>query len=326
MPDLVPYPKQYPQKSLAWGVIAGVALDRLLGDPGGRWHPVAIFGRYAQYTEKRLYRPNKKSGAVFVAVTVLPPVILSSWVARRAPRLMLAASLFGALGGTTLEKTGMRMARALAQGDISTARSLVPWLCSRDPDQLDKQGIARATVESLAENTSDATIAPLFWSIFGAPAVVGHRCVNTLDAMVGYKNERYSEFGWAAAKLDDTLAYVPARVTAVAHVVAAAMRGRGRDALRAWREDAPQHPSPNAGPVEATAAAAMGVQLGGATQYPHGIEMRPVLGTGPAPSVETITTAVSLSRWTQILVALAVVALQQVASRARVQRGRYLND
>lgn len=320
MPELVPQSTPYPKKSLALGVIAGVALDRMLGDPGGRWHPVAIFGRYAQYMEKRVYRPSKKAGAVFVAATVLPPVVLSAVAARRMPRFMLAASLFGALGGTTLEKTGTRMARALAHGDTATARTLVPWLCSRDPNKLDEQGIARATVESLAENTSDATIAPLVWSVFGAPAVVGHRCVNTLDAMVGYKNERYSEFGWAAAKLDDVLAYVPARVTAVVHVGAAAVMGRGRSAVRAWREDAPQHPSPNAGPVEATAAAAMGVQLGGATQYPHGVEIRPVLGRGPAPTTETITTAVSLSRWTQTLVALTVVALQQIVSRA--QRGR----
>lgn len=135
------------------------------------------------------------------------------------------------------------MARALAHGDTATARTLVPWLCSRDPNKLDEQGIARATVESLAENTSDATIAPLVWSVFGAPAVVGHRCVNTLDAMVGYKNERYSEFGWAAAKLDDVLAYVPARVTAVVHVGAAAVMGRGRSAVRAWREDAPSTPA-----------------------------------------------------------------------------------
>ncbi len=304
------------------GVIAGVIADRIIPDPQNRWHPVAIFGRYAAMVEAKLYRPTKTAGTCYVAACVIPPVFGAWIVAKQFPQLATAAALWAALGGTTLERIGSDMANALAAHEIKTARELVPWLCSRDPAALDQAGMARATVESLAENTSDAAIAPLVWSIAGAPGVVLHRTVNTLDAMVGYKNERYQEFGWAAAKLDDLLAYLPARLTAVIHTGCAWWRGRGQAAIRAWREDAPRHPSPNAGPVEATAAAALGVQLGGETQYPHGVELRPVLAAGPAPRVETIRDAVRLAQVTQV--AAVVISVLVTAAWGRVaQRLRW---
>ena len=266
----------------ASGIAAGILADRLIKDPQ-RYHPVALFGQYALWWERRLYRDNKVAGAVFAAVCVLPPTLVAASVAKRAPRLATAVALWAALGGTSLERTGMRMAQALESGDEDAARGWVPWLCSRDPELLDAPGMARAAVESVAENTSDAAIAPLVWAaVAGAPGVVAHRCVNTLDAMVGYRNERYRNFGWAAAKLDDAMAWVPARLTATVHTGFAALHGRGAAALRAWRDDAPSHPSPNAGPVEATAAAALGVRLGGPTAYAHGVEKRPYLGEGPA--------------------------------------------
>ncbi|CAB0514902.1 cobalamin biosynthesis protein CobD [Corynebacterium diphtheriae] len=291
------------------GLVSGVVLDRIVGDPGGSLHPVAVFGRWATWVEKKIYAPSKLRGAIYVAVTVAPPTAAAVMIGKKYPNAALAASLVAAIGGSTLENTGVRMARALERDDIEAARDLVPWLCSRDPEYLDESGIVRATVESLAENTSDSTIAPVVWAALGAGGVVAHRCVNTLDAMVGYKNDRYSEFGWAAAKLDDAMAWVPARLTAVAHVGAAAMRGRERAALRAWRVDAPHHPSPNAGPVEATAAAALGVTLGGETRYSYGIEKRPPLGVGPSPSVATIHQAVRLSRGVQAAATVAIAGL-----------------
>ncbi|VZH85770.1 adenosylcobinamide-phosphate synthase CbiB [Corynebacterium rouxii] len=291
------------------GLVSGVVLDRIVGDPGGSLHPVAVFGRWATWVEKKIYAPSKLRGAIYVAVTVAPPTAAAVMISKKYPNAALAASLVAAIGGSTLENTGIRMARALECDDIEAARDLVPWLCSRDPKYLDESGIVRATVESLAENTSDSTIAPIVWAALGAGGVVAHRCVNTLDAMVGYKNDRYSEFGWAAAKLDDAMAWVPARLTAVAHVGAAVIKGRGRAALRAWRFDAPHHPSPNAGPVEATAAAALGVALGGETRYSYGIEKRPTLGAGPSPSVATIRQAVRLSRGVQAAATVAVAGL-----------------
>lgn len=301
--------------TLHWGLPCGLILDRMLGDPGGKWHPVAVFGRYASLVESHMYRPTKLAGVAYVVACVAPPVALGAIASRRFPQTSLALALATSLGGTTLEKAGLRMHARLESGDLVGARELVPWLCSRDPSLLDDAGIARATVESLAENTSDAASAPIFYAIFGAPAVVLHRAVNTLDAMVGYKSEKYREFGWAAAKLDDLLAWAPARLTAIMHVCASG-KNWGK-AVRAWREDAPAHPSPNAGPVEATAAAALGVQLGGKTHYSYGIEMRPVLGRGPAPDASTIPKAVRLSRRTQASMAVTAIACNLVYRRLR---------
>ena len=299
----------------ASGIAAGILADRLIKDPQ-RYHPVALFGQYALWWERRLYRDNKVAGAVFAAVCVLPPTLVAAGVAKRAPRLATAVALWAALGGTSLERTGMRMAQALESGDEDAARCWVPWLCSRDPELLDAPGMARAAVESVAENTSDAAIAPLVWAaVAGAPGVVAHRCINTLDAMVGYRNERYRNFGWASAKLDDAIAWVPARLTATVHTGFAALHGQGAAALRAWRDDAPSHPSPNAGPVEATAAAALGVRLGGPTAYAHGVEKRPYLGEGPAPTVQTVREAVRLSRWTQLAVGAMAYVFKSTSSQ-----------
>lgn len=291
------------------GLVGGVVADRLIKDPA-HWHPVALFGNYASYLETRLYRDSKLAGAKYLIACVVPPTVIAGLLARRMPQLSLGLALWAALGGSTLERIGTELAAALEAEDLAAARQLIPWLCSRDPARLGAADMARAGTESLAENTSDAAIAPLFWALAGAPGVVLHRCVNTLDAMVGYPSTRYQNFGWAAAKFDDLLAWPAARLTALLHVAQAAASGRGAAARHAWRNDAPQHPSPNAGPVEATAAAALGVQLGGATTYAHGVEQRPRLGRGPAPTAKTLRQAVRLSRRTQLLAALAVALLR----------------
>lgn len=280
--------------ALALGMLA----DRLIPDPK-RNHPVALFGNYATWLEQKLYRDSKVAGAVYVAACTVPPTLATAVVAKKAPQLALIAALWASLGGATLQRTATHMADNLDARDIEGARNWVPWLCSRDPQSLNAAGMARATVESVSENTSDAVVAPIVWSLVGAPGVIAHRCVNTLDAMIGYKSERYGEFGWAAAKLDDLMAWVPARLTALIHTGFAASAGRGEEALRAWANDAPKHPSPNAGPVEATAAAALGVQLGGETQYAHGVEQRPTLGEGISPNTATIRQAVRLSMMVQ---------------------------
>ncbi|MBP3088035.1 cobalamin biosynthesis protein CobD [Corynebacterium sp. sy017] len=294
------------------GLLAGVIADRIIGDPGGRLHPVALFGSYAAQMEKICYRPTKAAGATYVCACILPPTLVVALWAKKRPQLALALGLWSSLGGTTLEKIGQRVHDELAQDNITAARALIPWLCSRDPEALDRAGIIRATVESLAENTSDAAIAPLFFAACGryaAVAVVVHRLANTLDAMVGYRSQRYAQFGYAAAKFDDVLAFIPARITALSHLAYGWVHGNARRVLGAWRTDAAAHPSPNAGVVEATAAGALGVQLGGKTQYAHGVEQRPTLGSGNPPQIHHIQQAVTLSRWDQRLVTITLVSI-----------------
>lgn len=303
----------YPWWATALGVVAGVAADRLIPDPATH-HPVAYFGNYAAWLEKKLYRPTRTAGAAYLFAAVVPPTAIAAAAYRKYPFLSTAVALWAAMGGTSLAKVGTRMATALER-DEEEARTWVPWLCSRDPQALDGPAMARATVESIAENTSDAAIAPLVWALAGAPGIVAHRAINTLDAMVGYKNSRYQNFGWAAAKIDDVAAYLPARLTAAIHLALAAGQGRGPAACLAWRTQAPNHPSPNAGPVEATAAAALGVTLGGPTQYAWGVEQRPTLGAGPAPSIDTIGQAVRLSTQTTYIAAGIVLAVLLAGGR-----------
>ena len=203
------------------------------------------------------------------------------------------------------------MADMLDADDVDAARRLLPSLCGRDPLVLDADGLARATLESLAENTSDAQVAPLLWAAAGgAPGALVYRAINTLDSMIGYRTPRYTRFGWAAARLDDLANLVPARLTAVLVVLCAPLVGGSpTGAVRAWRHDAARHPSPNAGVVEAAFAGALGVRLGGPTRYPHGLEIRPTLGDGAVPTVDDLRRAIRLSRMVQIAAAVVGMAV-----------------
>jgi adenosylcobinamide-phosphate synthase len=225
-----------------------------------------------------------------------------------------AAATFVALGGTSLSRAGHQMADLLAAGDLVGARHLLPSLCGRDPAALDSAGLARAALESIAENTSDAHVAPVLWAaVGGVPAVLMYRGANTLDAMIGNRSPRYFRFGWAAARFDDAANFVASRVTGLLVAVCAPLVGGSpAGALRAWRRDAARHPSPNAGVVEAAFAGALGVRLGGPTQYAHELEIRPTLGDGRAPEVADLARAVRLSRLVQ---ATAVAVGLSVACR-----------
>ncbi|MEU0373776.1 CobD/CbiB family cobalamin biosynthesis protein, partial [Streptomyces sp. NPDC006283] len=206
-----------------------------------------------------------------------------------------AAATWAVVGGTTLGREASAIGDALAAGDVEAARERLPHLCGRDPQALDEQQIARAVVESVAENTSDAVVGALVWgALAGVPGLVGFRAVNTLDAMVGHKSPRYRRYGWASARLDDVAGWPGARLTAI---LAAASGPDPRGAVRAWRADAGKHPSPNAGPVEASFAGALGVRLGGTLSYGGRVEHRPVLnGDGRAVEFDDIGRAVRLSR------------------------------
>jgi adenosylcobinamide-phosphate synthase len=203
------------------------------------------------------------------------------------------------------------MADLVDAGDLPAARTLARSLVARRTDALDGPELTRAALESLAENTADAEAGTLFWgALAGAPGAVAHRAANTLDAMVGYRNARYAEFGWGAARLDDALGWPAARACAAATVVAAGVCGEdARGALRAWRRDGARHPSPNAGRVEAAFAGALGVTLGGANDYDGHVESRPRLGSGPPPDTAALRRAVRLSATASGLLAAAAAGV-----------------
>lgn len=301
-------------------LIAGLA-DLAVGDPR-RGHPVAGFGRSASALESLSYRDDRSAGAVHTALLLGAVTALGVLVQRRArgplaSAAVTAAATWTALGGTTLVRTAAAMAGELESGDLEGARAVLPALCGRDPAALDEPGLARAALESVAENTSDAHVAPLLWAALGGvPAVLAYRAINTLDAMIGNRSARYARFGWAAARIDDVANLAPARITAVLTAVCAPLvGGSAAGALRTWRADASRHPSPNAGVAEAAFAGALGVRLGGPTQYRHELEIRPALGDGPPPQIADLRRAVRLSRWVQgaaLTLAFAVaVAVQR---------------
>ena len=304
------------------GILIGALADAFLADPR-RGHPVAGFGRCATALESITYRDSRAAGAVHSAVLVGAVIgagaVLGPWMRGGTGVVLTSAATWVALGGTTLARTGSAMADLLAAGDIEGARNLLPALCGRDPTALDAPALARAACESVAENTSDAQVAPLVWAALGGvPGVLAYRAINTLDAMIGHRSPRYARFGWAAARSDDVANYLPARLTgALAVVCAPLVGGSGTAAARIWRRDAARHPSPNAGVPEAAFAGALGVRLGGPTQYRHQLEIRPSLGDGPAPAVADLRRAVRLSRLVQAAALLAAVGLSSAVRSGR---------
>lgn len=310
-------------RSYAYGAAAGLLGDLLLGDPQ-RMHPVAAFGRAAGRVERALWHDHRGWGALHTLVCAGGATALGV-VAARAVRAvspgftgsaaLTAAATWAVVGGTSLAREASAVGHALERGDLAAARARLPHLCGRDPQTLDADAIARAVVESVAENTSDAVVGALVWgAVAGVPGLLGFRAVNTLDAMVGHKSPRLRRFGWASARLDDVAGWPGARLTAVLAVLA------GNDphgAVRAWRADAHRHPSPNAGPVEASFAGALGVRLGGTLSYGGRVEHRPVLnGTGRPVRVADIGRAVRLSRRVGTL-ALGVTVAGRLIGKGR---------
>ncbi|MFI8933098.1 cobalamin biosynthesis protein [Streptomyces sp. NPDC053474] len=308
-------------RDFAYGAAAGLLGDLLLGDPR-RGHPVAAFGRAAQAVERVLWRDHRGSGVLHAVVCAGGAVTvgaLASCAVRRSRAAsvgLTAAATWAVVGGTSLGREARAIGGALAAGDVDVARERLPHLCGRDPEALDADGIARAVVESVAENTSDAVVGALVWgAVAGVPGLVGFRAVNTLDAMVGHRSARYLRYGWASARLDDVAGWPGARLTGL---LAVAAGGAPRRALRAWRRDARLHPSPNAGVVEASFAGALGVRLGGTLSYAGRVEERPVLnGEGRSVVVDDIERAVRLSRRVSWLALGVSVGTHLVRARGR---------
>jgi len=304
---------------VALGLALGAVADRLLGDPA-RGHPVALFGKAAAALERAVWKDSRAVGAAYAGALVAVPTVAVGARRRRRRRrqrlwrcgglvggaerrvvprpLVTAAVTWAALGGRSLEREAAALARLVEAEELDGARARLPALVGRDPTGLPADELCRAAVESVAENTADAVVAPLLWGAVAGPAgVVAHRAANTLDAMVGHQSQRYQRFGWAAARLDDVLGWPAARLGAL--LAAALAPLVGGDALTAWRtlrRDGAAHPSPNAGRLEAAFAGALGVRLGGTNRYPSHVEHRPLLGGGRAPNSADVHRAARLSR------------------------------
>jgi adenosylcobinamide-phosphate synthase len=292
-----------PVLTRALGLSLGYAADLAFGDPA-RFHPVAGFGRAAAALERRLHADRRDAGAVHVGVLV-GSVTMVGALAERAIRgrpvahvLTTAVTTWAVLGGRSLDREAAAVEALLMQDRLPEARVRLTHLVGRDTARLEPSEVARAVIESVAENTSDAVVAPLVLAALGGiPGLVGHRAANTLDAMVGHRTERYANFGWAAARLDDVLNVPGARLSALlAAGFAASVDGSPREALATWRRDARGHPSPNAGPVEAAFAGALGVRLGGVNVYGDRVEDRQVLGSGRPAAQHDISRARALAR------------------------------
>jgi adenosylcobinamide-phosphate synthase len=295
----------------AFSILLAVMLDLWLGEPR-RFHPLVGFGRVAQWIEMALYGDGSRERGLLALFLAVVPLVLSVWLFALWPQgelLLGVLLLYLAIGGNSLAQHGRAVATALAAGDLALARERVGWIVSRDATKLDEAGVARAAVESVLENGNDTLFGALFWfALFGAPGAVLYRVVNTLDAMWGYRNERYINFGWAAAKLDDLMNWVPARLTALAY----ALYGDTRRAWRCWRHQGGLSDSPNAGVVMASGGGALGLQLGGEAYYHGMLQEKPLLGEGVAPQVADIERAIQLVQrallfWLGVVVFAGVV-------------------
>lgn len=277
---------------LPLAAFAGVLLDRLLGEPR-RWHPLVGYGRLADALERCLNHRHFTGGLIAWMLAVMPFVALSLWLRALAPVTVDIVLLYFALGARSLQVHAQAVATPLLAGDLPEARRRVGWMVSRQTDQLDEAGVVRAGIESVLENGNDAIFAALFWfALLGGPGALLFRLANTLDAMWGYRTERFNLFGRPAARIDDALNFIPARMTALSY----AFVGQSRQALACWRQQAPAWDSPNAGPVMAAGAGSLGVMLGGVATYHGREEQRPLLGIGRPPATADLVRAIALIR------------------------------
>jgi adenosylcobinamide-phosphate synthase len=298
-------------------ILVGYGADVLVGDPR-RHHPVAGFGQAAIAAERAAYAPTRSRGAVVVAGLVLGAAAAAQLLAELAAEPALAAVTWGTLGGRSLRCEALAVSDLAQREDLTGARERLRSLCGRDAAALDEVGLRRAVIESLAENTADAVVGALLWCAIAGPAGgAAYRAANTLDAMFGHRSERYRSFGWAAARLDDVMNWPVARMAGLLAVLLAPLVGGSpRAAVRAWRRDAPAHPSPNAGQIESAFAGALGVRLGGPLTYGGRFEERPVLAAGGRdPEAADVERAARLSALIGAAAALGCAALRHGVRR-----------
>lgn len=313
-----------PFATRAISIVLALVLDWALGDPPDRWHPVAWLGALIGRLDRGLRRIPRLSGrfggAVLTVVTVSISAAaawgLSTFAWRWGPVVGIygdAVLIYFTLSASSLGRAGTRVADALDAHDLAGAREATSHLVARDTSSLDEAGIARATVESLAENTVDGVVAPLFWAaVLGPVGAWVHKAVSTLDSMVGYRVDPYTRFGTPSARLDDVLAWLPARITIPLVALTASLAGG--DVRGAWRigwRDRLKHESPNSAHGEAVFAGALGVTLGGPASYEGGVVHRERIGEGSEPDASSIRRAVRLVARTALI--LAVLSASAVA-------------
>ena len=305
--------------AIALMVLGACALDRVLGE-ATRFHPLVGFGTLARKAEQRFnqsdlsaYQLNRVGLLCWLMLVLIPSVatILLMLMADSIIQLFAGTLvLYVAIGGRSLQEHASRVYDDLKSGRLSEARTHVSWLVSRDTRHLDQTDISKACIESVLENGNDALFAPIFWfCVLGPAGAMLYRLANTLDAMWGYRTPRYLHFGRAAAKIDDALNYLPARLTALSY----AFVGQTKSALSCWKTQAPGWDSPNAGPVMAAGAGALHIQLGGAADYDGATEARPVLGLGDKPLPQDINRAQLLVRRAQWLWLSAITVSALIA-------------
>lgn len=307
------------RRQLVTGLLIGTVADAAFGDPR-RGHPVALFGWAAVGLERCSYADSRLRGVLHVAACLAVTVGGAKRVDRSAGRLrigLVAAATWAVLGAKSLAGEATAVQRLLDQGDLPAARERLTHLVGRSTSRLDESEMSRAVIESVAENSCDAVVAPLFWgSLLGAPGLVGYRVINTLDAMIGHHSQRYENFGWAAARLDDAANWVPGRLTAALTSLASPLVGGSPgQTLRAARRWGRAHPSPNSGMSEAAFAGALGIRLGGRNVYADRIEQRPVLGDGRAPGRADIPAANLLLRGVTAGAGMSAVAVAILLGR-----------
>ncbi len=299
----------------AGAVMLALLLDRMLSEPS-RWHPLVGFGRWAAWLESRLNvlpQPGHRAsravmmGTLAWLAAVVPmalPVVWLYWHWPEGRWLLDAVAGYLCIALQSLKTHLQAVYRPLVKGDLGAARAAVSRIVSRETQTLDAQGVRKAAIESTLENGADAVFAPMFWLLVGgAPAVILHRLANTLDAMWGYRNQRFDRFGRCAARLDDVLNWIPARLTALSF----SLLGNRAAARRAWRVQAALCASPNAGPVMTAGAGSLGLVLGGTAIYHGRPEARPAMGFGSAPDNADLLRALQLVQrvvllWCAVLV------------------------
>lgn len=313
---------------LAWVIITAYLIDRVLGDPRSLPHPVVIIGWWISRLEWLIRRCIKQEKHVKAAGVLLPLLIVTGsyavvWLIIWAAALVspwLAFALSAWLISTTiatkgLADAGLEIMHHLLTGNMVEARRSLSMVVGRDTEHLDESEICRGAVETVAENIVDAIVSPLIYAaIGGAPLAMAYRATNTLDSMVGYKNEKYRNLGWASARFDDVANYIPARLTALLLVAASwLLRLDFRQSWRIIKRDAHLHPSPNSGLPEAAVAGALGVQLGGINTYQGVASHRAKMGDAHRPlRAEDVQTTVRLMYLASLLSVLACVGLVEL--------------
>jgi len=295
-------------------LILAVLLDHWLGEPQ-KYHPLVFFGHLATHAEKKLRNPDhsalKQRVMGFIALVLMAvPVTLLIYAISQWPiinTILAPVILYFCIAANSLKHHALLILQALENRDLNSAKNAVAMIVSRQTEKMTEDDVRRASIESVLENGADAVFAPIFWFIVAGPAgAILYRLSNTLDAMWGYKNQRFIYFGWAAARFDDLLNWLPARLTAFSY----ALLGRTKLALQCWKTQAPLLDSPNAGPVMTSGAGALNIQLGGPAWYHGKLKQKVFFGNKRVPDNNDINKANSLITASLVLWLIIIIILE----------------